>query len=179
MKSHWKKLGSQIIFKHPRLTLAEDDVELPDGTKTKYLQYVGLKSYVTILAHKDDKILLIHEYSYPHDEWLWQFPEGDMEDGESPIQAARRELQEEADFDAGELIELGLNYDHHRRTNRKDHIFIANNLTKVSGVQGDTEEQGIEIEWFTVDEISTMVAEGKILQKNALAAWALFLTKHR
>ena len=176
MKNYWKKLGTKTLFEHPRLTIIEDEVELPDGKKTNYLLYAGLKSYVTVIAKQDDKIMLIREYSYPHNEWLWQFAEGDIEAGEEPIDGAKRELQEEAGLDAQTLSQIGLNYDHHRRTARKDYIFIATELTEATGMVGDDEEQGIEIKWFTVSEVNNMVKEGKILQKNALAAWALFLT---
>jgi ADP-ribose pyrophosphatase len=178
LSNYWKKLGTQTVFEHPRLTVVEDDVELPNGKQTKYMRYEGLRDYVTIIAYKDNKVLLVNEYSYPHDEWLWQFPEGDTEPGEDPITSAQRELQEEADLDAALLTELGMNYDHHRRTARKDYIFIARELKAISDVEGDEEEQGIKAEWFDIMEVNEMVASGKIRQKNTLAAWALFLTKN-
>lgn len=178
MKNYWKKLGTETVFDHPRLTVVEDHVELPNGKQTKYMRYEGLRDYVTVIAQKDKKILLVKDYSYPHDEWLWQFPEGDTELGEEPAQSARRELQEEAGLDAKQITQLGLNYDHHRRTERKDHIFIASDLAEVSGVVGDVEEQGIQSQWFDIMEVNEMVASGKIRQKNTLAAWALFLIKN-
>jgi 8-oxo-dGTP pyrophosphatase MutT (NUDIX family) len=177
LTNYWKKLSTQTVFEHPRLVVVEDEVELPNGTQTKYMRYEGLRDYVTVIAQQDNKVLLVKEYSYPHDEWLWQFPEGDTETGEDPVASAQRELQEEADLKAGTMAELGMNYDHHRRTARKDYIFIATNLTEITGVQGDEEEQGIETKWFDIIEVSEMIARGEIRQKNTLAAWALFLTK--
>jgi 8-oxo-dGTP pyrophosphatase MutT (NUDIX family) len=178
LSNYWKKLGTHTVFEHPRLTVVEDDVELPNGTQTKYMLYEGLEDYVTVIAKKDGKVLLVNEYSYPHDEWLWQFPEGGIEPSEAVELSAKRELLEEGGLDAATIEQLGMNYDHHRRTSRKDYIFIASDLKEISDVQGDEEEQGIKAEWFDIMEVNEMVASGKIRQKNTLAAWALFLTKN-
>lgn len=179
MKTYWKKLATQTVFEHPRLTVVEDNVELPNGKQTKYMRYEGLHDYVTIIALQNNQILLISDYSYPHDEWLWQFPEGDTEAGETPVVSARRELQEEAGLDAATISELGFNYDHHRRTARKNYIFVATDLKEITGIDGDEEEHGIQTKWFDMMELNEMVASGKIRQKNTLAAWALFLAKSK
>lgn len=177
MKSYWKKLETKILFEHPRLTVVEDDVQLPDGKQTKYLRWEGMGDYVTVIAEDNNKVLLISEYSYPHDEWLWQFPEGDMESSEGPEYSAQRELQEETGLSAQTITTIGMNYDHHRRTTRKNYVFSATGLSKVTDIVGDDEEQGIEIEWFTIQQVNDMIREGKIRQKNALAAWSIFLAQ--
>lgn len=141
------------------------------------MRHVGLEDYVTVIAVREGKVLLLKEYSYPHDEWLWQFPEGGVEDNEDPQQAAHRELQEEASLASDAIEQLGMNYDHHRRTSRKNYIFTAEQLHEVADVTGDEEEHGIESHWFDIMEINEMVAGGQIRQKNMLAAWALFLSK--
>ena len=177
MKGYWKKLGTKTIFEHPRLKVLEDDVELPDGKQTKYMLYGGLEDYVTVIPEMEEKILLMSEYSYPHDEWLWQFPEGGIEADEQPSDAAHRELQEEASLRANKISEVGMNYDHHRRTSRKNYIFSASGLSAVTGVKGDLEEQGIETQWFTAQEVNQMIFDGQIRQKNTLAAWAMYILK--
>jgi 8-oxo-dGTP pyrophosphatase MutT (NUDIX family) len=174
-ENYWKKLKTQTIFEHPRLTVVEDDVELPHGKQTKYMRYEGLRDYVTVVAVQDDQVLLVRDYSYPHDEWLWQFPEGDTEPNESIERSAQRELEEEAGLHAEQITQIGMNYDHHRRTSRKDYIFLASGLQPLEVTGGDEEEHGITSEWFTIEQVNTMIKEGKILQKNTLAAWPVFL----
>lgn len=176
-KGHWKKLSTETLFEHPRLIVVEDDVELPNGKQTKYMRYEGLRDYVTVIAMENAKVLLVNDYSYPHDEWLWQFPEGDTEDNETVEQSAQRELEEEAGMRADTITKLGINYDHHRRTAREDHIFFAEDVHEVINDGGDDEEHGISSAWFTIEEINTMIKDGKILQKNTLAAWSLFLVQ--
>ena len=55
----WKKISSKEIFKHPRIVLIEDDVKLPNGTKTKYLRFKKMGDVVSVICQRNDgKILL-------------------------------------------------------------------------------------------------------------------------
>lgn len=176
MVRDWKRLSTKTIFTHPRLTVVEDEVVLPDDAKTTYLRYEGLPDYVTVIAIRDKQIALIKEYSYPHNEWLWQFPEGSVEDNEDPAYAAERELSEEAGL-AGKLEKLGMNYSHHRRSTEKNYVFIAQDVGEATRKVGDIEEQGITVHWFSEADIKNMIVSGKIVQKNALSALALYFSR--
>jgi 8-oxo-dGTP pyrophosphatase MutT (NUDIX family) len=173
--NYWKKLDSKTIFKHPRLTLAEDDVRLSDGAEVKYLRFLGLRDYVTVIAKQDDKLILLREYSYPLDEWLWQFPEGLFNEGDDAEAAARRELTEETGLIAEKMEVIGMNYGHHRRTDQKNHILVASGLKEGGKLTADAEDIGTETHRFSLDEIKQMVRDGEIRQKNTLAALALYL----
>jgi 8-oxo-dGTP pyrophosphatase MutT (NUDIX family) len=173
--NYWKKLGSETIFKHPRLVLEEDDVRLPDGVETKYLRFSGLLDYVTVVAEQDDRIVLLKEYSYPLDEWLWQFPEGLFNESDDAVSAARRELTEETGLIADKMKVIGMNYGHHRRTDQKNHVLLASGLKEGGKLTGDAEEIGTETHRFSLEEIKQMVRNGEIKQKNTLAALALYL----
>jgi 8-oxo-dGTP pyrophosphatase MutT (NUDIX family) len=173
-KTYWKKISTTTLLSHPRINIVEDEVLLPTGTQTKYIRFENLGDYVTVIAEKEGKIAMIREYSYPHDEWLWQFPEGVIESGETPEASAHRELLEEAGVQAEQLQALGMNYDHHRRSTAKDYVFVAREVTKAEKSGGDEEEHGTETHWFTLSEIEEMLRGGHIVQKNAAAALALY-----
>jgi NADH pyrophosphatase NudC (nudix superfamily) len=102
----WKTIGQNIIFEHPRLTLVEDEVILPDGNRTKYLRYHQANDVATIVVQRHDgKILVGREYSHPPAEVLYQFPGGGIFAGEDVRQGANRELMEECGLKADlELI---------------------------------------------------------------------------
>lgn len=115
----WKKLSSNILLKHPRLTVIEDEVELPTGHKTSYVYIDEVPGAVMIIAkRKDGKLLLQREYSYPPNKWLYQFPGGAIENNEDTKQSALRELAEEAGLQ-GNLEELGSFYVNNRRMKHK------------------------------------------------------------
>jgi 8-oxo-dGTP pyrophosphatase MutT (NUDIX family) len=172
---YWKKNSDKVLFDHPRLKIIEDDVTLPNGKQTQYMLFADVRNYVTVIACREDgKIALVKEYSYPLNQFLIQFPEGSIEEDEDTLEAAKRELEEEAGLKAGKLEIIGWNLDNHRRNTAKQLVVIAHDLQETEKIKGDDEEFGIETIWCTKVEIENMVIEHDLIQKNTLAAWALF-----
>lgn len=168
----WKKLSTKQLLKHPRLNVFEDEVELPNGLQTKYIYFREATGAACVIGVNDDgKIFVQQEYSYPPNEWLFQFPGGRIEPGESTEQAAVREFAEEAQM-SGKLTSVGWFYSYNRRHDLKFHVFVAHNLKQASAPK-DAEEDFID-HWFTPEEIDTMIADGKITNASFLAAWVLY-----
>lgn len=168
----WKKISTKVLLTHPRITVCEDIVELPNGQKTDYLYFEGDSGASTIIAvDENNKILLQKEYSYPLDKIVYQFPGGGIKPNEHPLETAKRELSEEACL-GGELTEIGWFYTDNRRKKSKMHIFIAKNLIKVPGDLDDEEE--LEDFWFTEKEIDDLIKSQKLVIYSALATWAIY-----
>lgn len=156
------------------MKLAEDEVELPDGTVVPYLRDAQTNQQsVSLLCLKDNQVLLQQEYSYPPDEVMYQLPGGTVEAGETPEAAARRELVEESGYRAGQLEEIGTYYLNNRRSDAKMHVFLATNLTEVKKSGGDIEEV-IDSEWVSLPELKKMIASGQIVNFSILTAWSLY-----
>lgn len=171
----WRKISTKRVFSHPKLTLWEDEVELPSGLKTSYIHFGKPRHSATIIAINDvGKLLVQQEYSYPPDEWLYQFPGGGIEDGESPINGARRELEEEAGY-TGDLEQIGWYYRDNRRSAGKMFVYTATNLKSVSASQDDVEE--FVSHWMTEEEISSLIKRGEFTNYSAIAAWGFYLNQ--
>ena len=125
----WKKISSKIVFKHPRLSLIEDIVELPSGDLVPYLKFDKKNDSATVICTRNNKVLLQKEYSYPPNEVLYQFPGGKIEEGESAEIAATRELAEEAGIAAKTLKLLGCLYVYNRRSDAKMYVYLATTLS--------------------------------------------------
>lgn len=54
----WKKLASNVLLKHPRLTVVEDDIQLPDGHTSKYIYFADTNDSAMVIAIKGDSILV-------------------------------------------------------------------------------------------------------------------------
>lgn len=175
-QSGWKRKDTRVLHAHSRLKLVEDTVILPDGEEVEYIRFDDYASYPTVIAiNEQGKILLTHEYAYPVNKVLTQFPEGSQEEGESLIDAARRELLEETGFVADNYEIIGENLAYHRRTDAKNYIVLATrNVRQAEKPETEKEESGITTEWVTEGELWNMLATGKIIHKNAQAAWALY-----
>lgn len=171
----WKKLASKVVFEHPRMTLIEDTVELPNGVQVPYLKFAKKNDSATVLCVSGDKILLQKEYSYPTGEVLYQFPGGKTEQGETPLQAASRELAEEAGLKPGEMAELGWYYVDNRRTSAKMYVFLATGCEEVIAKGGDIEEE-ITSHWTPLDAIEGMIRSGEIVNYSVLAAWSMYVS---
>lgn len=172
---YWKKIQTKVLLEHPRVLVVEDDVLLPDGHQTQYLRYENLADYATVIAERDGKIAFVKEYSYPLDTFLLQFPEGSFEQEEGVTEAAKRELAEEAALQAQTYSIIGKSPAHHRRETAFQYVLLAQDVSETERKQGDAEEQGIETVWIDKKEVMQKIAGGEIVQKNALAAWSLYL----
>lgn len=170
----YKILKTTKIFEHPRITLFEDDIELPDGTKSKYLKFENKANGSDILAIRDDgKILLQKEYSHPVGEYLWQFTGGFIDKDETHEHAAIRELSEETGYKPTNIKTIGKYYTYRRRISEIVYVHIATGLEKVKEKR-EASEIGMTYEWFTEDEIDKMIINGEITVVTALAVWALY-----
>jgi len=168
----WEKISSKILIKHPRIELHEDTIILPSGDKSDYIHFGEPNDAVTIIAVRDDgQVFVQKEYSYPPDEWLFQFPGGGVEGNESPEEAAARELAEEGSL-GGELTKIGSFLTNNRRSAQKMHTFVATNLYEQKA-QKDIEEE-FEDFWFQPKEVDNLIANGELCISSALSAWALF-----
>lgn len=171
----WKKLSSKKIFSHPRLELWEDEVELPTGHKTKYLHYgASHHSAMVIAINNEGKFLVQKEYSYPTDEWLYQFPGGGVNKGEDPKAGAARELAEEAKL-SGDLELIGWFYRESRRAGSKMYVYKATNLVEAAAVK-DLEESFITF-WLSREEVEQLIIDNEFVNYSGLAGWSLYVLK--
>ena len=168
----WKKIDSNKIFEHPRITLYEDNVELPDGKRTTYLHFgEGNRAGMVLALNNKGEFLIQKEYSYPPNEVLYQLPGGAINSGESPEEGAKREFSEETGL-TGDLKLLGWFYTNNRRSSQKMHVFLATNLSSAPGVKD--EEELFEEYWLTEDQIDNLIATNQIRNYTLLAGWALY-----
>jgi ADP-ribose pyrophosphatase len=173
----WKKISSKVIFEHSRLTLVEDEVELPSGDKVTYLKYKGGGGAATIIARKGNKILLQKEYSYPPNKMLLQFPGGSVDTNKDLREEANRELAEESGYRAKNLNLIGKFLMNNRRSDVYMYVFFAEKLEE-SSLEDDLEED-IENVWFTEKEIDGLIKSGEFENSYSLAAWSLYKVHKR
>ena len=99
-------LESQRVYASSWCALRRDLVDLGGGRTQEHhvLEVPDAAVVVPVLA--DGRIVLIGQYRYPHGRTHWEVPAGRLDAGETPEQAARRELAEEAGCVAGRLLPL-------------------------------------------------------------------------
>ena len=103
----WCRVASRSIYANPWMRVREDNVLLPDGRTTIYgvvecAGAVGVPPFLDV-----DTVVLVGQYRYIAGAFLREMPTGGMHPGEIPEAAARRELGEEAGYEAERVVRLG------------------------------------------------------------------------
>ena len=171
----YKQLSSRVVFEHPRMTLIEDEVLLPNGQIGIYLKRRERGHGVTVICRNEDgRLLAEKDYSYVPNTMLYQFPGGGIDLNEAPEEGANRELTEEAGLRANRLTLLGRYYLDHRKSAEWMYVYLAEELEPATCDTDDPYEGVIDLFWLTEDEIDAMIREGEIVNAPMLAAWAIY-----
>lgn len=118
-------------------------------------EYVAHTGAVAVLALDDqDRVLLIKQYRHPVHSREWEIPAGLLDEhGEAPDAAARRELAEEADYQATTWHTLAEFYTSPGGSNEAIRIYLARGLADAHETFHRTDEEAdIEVRWVPLDE---------------------------
>ena len=154
------------IFRGRKLWIEEKRIQLPNGVE-KDSVIVHPKGAVAILPVTETGYLLLRQYRYAVGQYIWEAPAGTLEDGEAPIETARRELIEEAGVAAGTLIPKGFIYTTPGFTDEKIWLFEARDLSPSHAFEKDADEV-IEVMNVTRDKTDAMVADGTICDAKTI-----------
>jgi 8-oxo-dGTP pyrophosphatase MutT (NUDIX family) len=107
-RGEWTVLDNTVLYNNPWITVREDRVIQPDGQEGTF-GVVEMKPGVSVLPVDDDgTVYLVRVYRYTLDRDSLEALAGGVEEDEDPVDAARRELREEAGIEATELVDLGV-----------------------------------------------------------------------
>jgi len=160
MNNPIRRISSREIHRGNLVHLREDSVVLPRGTETVY-EYVEIKSGSSTLAIEDNgDVWLVREWKYAIGRPSLEVVSGGIEPGETPADAARRELREEIGMEARELIPLGHVDPFTTMLSCPNYLFVARGLTPVD--RNPEEAEIMEIVRTPLAEAARMVMDGEI-----------------
>ena len=176
-----KVLESRVLYrKHGRIVV-EDVLEFADGSKHEWLYFKGsgpagaLAGAVAIAAFTDDnKMILTRQYRHPLRKLIYDLPAGGIKDGETPEQAALRELEEETGYTAEKLEWIGrFNWNPSNMSGTVE-IFFTKSL-KPKGSFNIDEIANVELMDF--DRVLEKVLKGELLDSALVIATLLVSVK--
>ena len=125
----WTITDTQIKYKNPWIEVREDAVVRPDG-KPGIFGVVRMKPGVSVLAlDADDQVYLTDEFHYAIGARSLEVVSGGIDEGENPLEAAKRELKEELGIEAGTWTPLGVVNPFTTVVESPAHLFLAMDLS--------------------------------------------------
>jgi ADP-ribose pyrophosphatase len=164
-----------LVSAPPWLKVYREKVALPSGRLLDDFYRVVLPHFVVIVAVTSNRdLVMVHSYKHGLGRVSLTAPAGFIEPGESPLEAARRELLEETGYTAPEWESLGhFTVDGNRQCGTA-HFFVARNAVQVaSGKDDETEE--VQVELIPQHRFLQAVRGGDIVLLATVSAVALAL----
>lgn len=162
------------------ITLFEDTLDL-DGEDRIYIRAIR-RNYSTIVPFiSKSELIVIRSYRHLVDSIQVEAPSGYIENGESPDEAAKRELKEETGYEAQKIVSLGHYTLDYSMFEQNGNIFAAYNLLANKGTKSKQslgKMEKIEIDVMTIDEIKRLLSQGKILNAASIVAFHKALDFH-
>ena len=133
------------------------------------VHHPGASAVVAI--DEDNRIIMEKQFRYALNDYLLEIPAGKLDAGEDPLVCAKRELEEETGIIASEWSSLGTIATSPGFCNEVIHLYVAKGLSK-GEIHWD-EDEYVEVERYTFDELLQRIKEERIKDSKTLSALLL------
>lgn len=155
-------LESTTVFTGRIFKLNVDTVRLPHGRQVR-MEIVRHPGSVVLIPMPDaDRVILVRQYRYAVDRWLWELPAGSLDPGEDAMTAARRECHEEIGLVPAQVEEIGRFYPTPGYCDEDMIFFRLTGLSEPTASAGHDEDESIEPKAFSIAEARRLVRQGEI-----------------
>lgn len=174
----WKILESEYVSRRPWLTARRDKVELPDGRINDEYYVLEYPTWVNVIAiDMEGKYVMVRQYRHGIGDVFTELVAGVAEPGETPEQAARRELAEETGYVGGEWELNTVLSANPGSQNNLSYSFIARGVERRVDCHLDATED-LEVLRLDEDELYDLIASDTMKQAlMAASLWKYFYMK--
>ncbi len=155
----------EVVYEGRIFSVARDKVRLPNGHEGT-LEVVHHHGSVVLLPMPDpNHLILVRQYRYAVNAWLWELVAGSLEPGEDPVAGATRECEEETGLLAEHTEFLGAFYPTPGYCDEKMNFYKMTGL-RTPGEGHETarpdDDEDLETRVFSLDEVRAMIRRGEI-----------------
>jgi len=170
----WEKLKSFKRGDYRVFRVREDIARSPESGSEHSFFVVEANDWMNVIpVTEDGRIVCVRQYRHGTEDISLEIPGGIVDDGESPIESARRELLEETGYEAAEIVEIGVVAPNPAIQNNRCHSFLAKKVRRVRKQALDATEE-IDVELVDPSDIPALIASGLISHALVVAAFYLW-----
>jgi ADP-ribose pyrophosphatase len=167
-------LSSRISYQGPVFSVTTDEVEEPGGVRARR-DVIRHSGSIVVLAvdnanakrKAEPQVLLERQYRHAAQSMMWELPAGRIDDGETALTAAKRELLEETGYSARYWKRILHFYVSPGFLDETMTIYLAKDLTP--GEAQPEPDEKIAIKFFNLSEAKQMAMNGRILDAKTIA----------
>ncbi|MCC4819845.1 ADP-ribose pyrophosphatase [Vibrio lentus] len=159
---------SKVIHQWKSISLIEENVTLPTNVVVKHTTINHPGAAVILPITSSGKIILINQFRPSLKKWLLELPAGTMEIGETPLECAQRELEEETGYSATSFQSLGQVTPLAGFCDEIQHLFVAKNLSLTTRFKCD-EDEVIEVIELSLEELHDKIRHDQITDTKTIA----------
>ncbi|OGN88820.1 MAG: hypothetical protein A2158_03705 [Chloroflexi bacterium RBG_13_46_14] len=172
-----KVLSSELIYEGRAFTVRVDMIQTVDGRKTTRDIVEHSECVAIVAVDPDGKILLVNQYRLPVGKQLLEIPAGGIDGEEEPVDAVRREMQEETGYLPNRVEKLGGFYSAPGFCTEYLHLYLATELEPSRLVAEDTDS--ITLVRIDPEEITGLIHSGEICDAKSIAGLLTWLGTRR
>lgn len=173
---HIERVNRELKYKGTILSMYADTISVPNGNTAvwDFIEHHGAAAVVPVM--NDGRILLVRQYRNSVDRYTLEIPAGGLNGKDEPTKtAAARELEEETGYASDNLELLVSIVTAIAFCNEVIDVYVAKNLVKTQ--QHLDEDEYIDVEAYTPEEIAEMIYSGKIQDSKTVAAVMAYINK--
>ena len=166
-------VDSRVAYEGRIVNLRVDTVRLPQGTLGTREIVEHAHCVCVVPLDDEDNVVMVRQYRKPVGELLLEVPAGGMDPGESPQDAAQRELREETGYVADELVHLSSFWTTPGFCTELMHAYVARGLRPEALSQD--EDENIEVVRVPLSGAADLIRRGEIRDAKSIASLLLVL----
>lgn len=175
----WTVLSSEkLLSKGTWMNLRMEKVQLPSGAIVPEWFVLEFPDWINVIAiTKDGDFVMEDQYRHALGETHYELVAGVIDPGETPLEAAKRELSEETGYEGGEwslFMTVSPNPTNHTNLS---YTFLAVGVEKKREQHQEATED-IHVDVFTEEEVRELLESGQIIQAlHAAPLWKFFASQ--
>ncbi len=166
-------VAHERVFDGTVFDVDRDRVLMPNGRTVTVDVVRHPRSVVLLPVPEPGHIILIRQYRYAVNRWMWELPAGSVDAGEQPEAAARRECHEEIGQVPDTIVRLAALHPTPGYCDEEMLFFRLSGLSVPTHAAQPDEDEDIEPRVFTIGEARDMIRRGEITDMKTVAGLAM------